>query len=51
MKKSLKSIFTILLLIGFVAFGFAQKVGKNGTLGISLMALDFGDIPVTTFNK
>lgn len=30
------------------AFGLAQKIGKNGTLGISLMALDFGDIPVTT---
>jgi len=30
------------------AFGFAQKVGKNGTLGVSLMALDFGDIQVTT---
>ncbi len=30
------------------AFGLAQKVGKNGTFGLSLMALDFGDIPVTT---
>jgi hypothetical protein len=33
------------------AFGIAQKVGKNGTFGISLMALDFGDIPVTTENS
>lgn len=33
------------------AFGLAQKVGKNGTLGISLMSLDFGDIPVTTENS
>ncbi|MDQ3142972.1 MAG: PorV/PorQ family protein [Bacteroidota bacterium] len=30
------------------AFGLAQKIGKSGTLGISLMALDFGDIRVTT---
>ncbi|MCB9282796.1 MAG: PorV/PorQ family protein [Lewinellaceae bacterium] len=30
------------------AFGFAQRLGKGGALGISIMALDFGDIPVTT---
>ena len=32
------------------AFGLAQKMGKskNGTLGLSLMAVDFGDIRVTT---
>ena len=30
------------------AFGLAQKVGKNGTIGVSLMSLDFGDIPITT---
>ncbi len=28
--------------------GFATKIGKNGTLGISLVSLDFGDIPITT---
>ena len=33
------------------AFGLAQKIGKNGTFGLSLMALDFGDIPVTTTNS
>lgn len=33
------------------AFGLAQKVGKNGTFGLSLMAMDFGDIPVTTENS
>ena len=32
------------------AFGLAQKVGKNGTFGLSLMSMDFGDIPVTTEN-
>ncbi|MBK8493102.1 MAG: PorV/PorQ family protein [Saprospirales bacterium] len=30
------------------AFGMAQKLGKGGALGVSIMALDFGDIPVTT---
>ncbi len=30
------------------AFGLAKKVGKNGTFGVSLMALDFGEIPITT---
>lgn len=34
--------------INMNAFGFGQPVGKNGTLGISLMSLDFGDIGVTT---
>lgn len=28
--------------------GVAQRMGENGTLGLSLMAVDFGDIPVTT---
>lgn len=33
------------------SFGIAQKVGKNGGFGLSLMALDFGDIPVTTTDQ
>lgn len=33
------------------AFGLAQRIGKNGTFGISLMALDFGDIRVTTTDQ
>ena len=33
------------------AFGIGQKVGKNGTFGISLMALDIGEIEVTTENQ
>lgn len=37
--------------INMNAFGLAQKVGKNGTFGISLMAMDFGDIQVTTANS
>lgn len=30
------------------AFGLAQKVGSNGVIGVSIMAVDFGEIPVTT---
>lgn len=30
------------------SFGFASKVGKNGALGVSIMAVDMGDIPLTT---
>ena len=30
------------------AVGVGQKLGNNGVLGLSLMALDFGDIDVTT---
>ena len=36
--------------INMNAIGLAQRIGENGTLGISLMALDFGDIPITTVN-
>ncbi|MCB0520225.1 MAG: PorV/PorQ family protein [Lewinellaceae bacterium] len=34
--------------IHFNAAGLAQKIGKNSALGLSIMAIDFGDIPVTT---
>lgn len=30
------------------SLGFAQKMGENGAFGITLMAMDFGDIEVTT---
>lgn len=33
------------------AFGVAQRVGKNGVFGFSVMALDFGDIRVTTTDQ
>lgn len=36
--------------INMNAIGFAQKLGDRGTLGISLMSMDFGDIPITTVN-
>jgi len=30
------------------AFGFAQKLGGSGYLGVSVMTMGFGDIPITT---
>lgn len=30
------------------SFGLAQKVGEGGVLGLSVMSMSFGDIPVTT---
>ena len=33
------------------AFGIGQKLGKNGTFGLSLMSLDIGDIEVTTTDQ
>ena len=32
----------------FNALGFSQKMGKNSAIGVTLMAIDFGEIPVTT---
>jgi hypothetical protein len=32
------------------SFGFSQKVGATGVIGLSMMSLDFGDIPITTVN-
>jgi len=37
--------------IGLNAIGLAQKVGESGALGISLMAVDFGDIRLTTTDQ
>lgn len=34
--------------LGINSVGFATKAGKNGAFGISLVAMDFGDIKVTT---
>ncbi len=33
------------------ALGFAQRIGENGAFGISLMSVDFGDIPITTTDQ
>ena len=34
--------------ISMNAFGLSQRIGKSGAIALSLMSLDFGDIPVTT---
>ena len=34
--------------ISMSGLGIAQRIGENGAIGISVMALDFGDINVTT---
>ncbi len=33
------------------SFGLSQKIGKSGAFGLSLMAVDFGDINVTTTDQ
>lgn len=37
--------------IGLNALGLSRKVGNNGAFGFSLMAMDFGDIEVTTTDQ
>jgi len=37
--------------ISLNAFGFAQKLGSNSVIGLSIMTLDFGDIPRTTTDQ
>lgn len=37
--------------VGLNAFGFANKMGSNGAFGVSVMAVDFGDIKVTTTDQ
>jgi hypothetical protein len=34
--------------IGINNFGFGQKVGESGVLGVTVMSMSFGDIPITT---
>ena len=34
--------------ININTFGFAQDLGGNGVLGVSIMSYDIGDIPITT---
>ncbi|MBI3501583.1 MAG: PorV/PorQ family protein [Bacteroidetes bacterium] len=36
--------------IGLNAFGFSQHVGTSGVLGVGIMSMNFGDIPVTTYD-
>lgn len=37
--------------IGLNAIGLSQKLGENSAIGIQLMAVDFGKIPITTTNQ
>lgn len=34
--------------ININSFGLTQRVGETGALGLGIMAMDFGDIPITT---
>ena len=34
--------------IGINNFGFSQKVGESSVLGVSVMTMTFGDLPITT---
>ncbi|MDC0189462.1 PorV/PorQ family protein [Flavobacteriales bacterium] len=37
--------------ISIQSFGFGQKVGDTGVMGLSIMSLDFGEIERTTFDN
>ena len=37
--------------MGLSSVGFATRVGASGAFGVSLMSVDFGDIPVTTTDQ
>jgi len=34
--------------ISIYSFGFTQRVGEGGVLGLGVMSMNFGDIPITT---
>lgn len=34
--------------INIVSFGLAQRLGESGVLGLAIMSMNFGDIPITT---
>ncbi len=36
--------------ININSFGFAQKIGETGVIGLSVMSMDFGDIDITQVN-
>jgi hypothetical protein len=37
--------------IGINSFGLSQKVGESGVLGLGVMSMNFGDIPITTVDQ
>jgi hypothetical protein len=34
--------------VNIYSFGFSQKVSESGALGLAIMSMNFGDIPITT---
>ena len=34
--------------VGINSFGFSQRVGETSVLGLSIMSMDFGEVPITT---
>ena len=37
--------------IAINAFGFSQKLGASNVIGVTIMSIDFGDIPITTYDS
>ena len=37
--------------INISSFGISQKIGESSVLGISIMSMNFGDIPITTVDQ
>jgi len=37
--------------ININSFGLTQRVGETGAIGLAIMSMDFGDIPITTVDK
>jgi hypothetical protein len=37
--------------IGINSFGFTQRVGATGAIGLGIMSMDFGDIDITTSDR
>lgn len=37
--------------ININSFGFTQKTGESGVIGLSVMSLNFGEVDITTVNK
>ncbi len=37
--------------INIYSFGLTQRVSESGVLGLAVMSMNFGDIPITTYNN
>ncbi len=49
--QALAGTMTYIADIKVTNFGLLSNFGKIGTMGLSVKSLDFGDIPITTFNE